>query len=160
MTTTPHGPADPHGQPAKETPKTSGVKIGLAALIAFVVFCILYAMFKPSNDSSNDHNNNQTERNDQRQNSAPVVMEERIHVEFTGTYGTTVDIPAGKLISYQKVTTKYCMKNANGDEFCSQNTEDMSDRIGITTGNKQQMFKSQDGSSGSLDLVLTPNYSK
>ncbi len=148
MSGTPAPAEDPHGS------KTSPIMVGGIILSAIAVICLLFFVFSPSS-SENDSSSGNKPSNGNVGNEQPVSN--IIHVEFSGSFGKVYNIPSGRICNYLNATKPYIMRNRDGSLFPSNGTEDISDEIGIVSANKSQQFCSQDGSSGSLDIILTKN---
>jgi hypothetical protein len=137
----------------KTSQKTSSSRIGMLIVGIIIVGSVLYGIFSPSPSECEAKENPKQ----QQQPRSPQQNTKTIHIVFGGDYGKVVNIPAGKICNYENATVPYTMKNGDGTEFSSIELEDISDQIGVVAGNKRQQFKGQDGQSGSIDIILTPN---
>jgi hypothetical protein len=78
---------------------------------------------------------------------------EKITVNFTAKYKDTLYLPAGKELSFEGATEAYCLHNLSA-EYCAEAGEDVGKQISNTTANTRLMFKSRNGKTGQITVVI------
>jgi hypothetical protein len=120
-------------------------------LIGLCVFVLLFGIIminKPNKDNNHKKTINKTETK-----KATWVVEERKTVYFTGEYNEVTYLPAGRGLSFENSSEPYCIKNKH-DEVCGEKGEDVGPKIPNSNANTELRFKSSNGNSGHIVIVV------
>lgn len=81
-------------------------------------------------------------------------IEKTITVCFTGEYGEIrKEVLPGDNVSFENASEPYCIHN-KVKEYCSQGLEDVGHQMPNSIDNGELRFKSQNGKTGSIDIIF------
>lgn len=146
-----HG-GDAHGH---GDTKKSGAGIGWLALVPIALIAIVIFKFLFFQGGSNESQNNTTENRTEESRSKSPAYSNIINVSYGSEYGKTIHLPAGCRAFFAEATTAYCCTNTSGTQACGDEGEDVSTIMGDSNSNMKLRFKSKNGGTGSLKIVIT-----
>lgn len=75
-------------------------------------------------------------------------------IYFTGEYCEVIYLQRGMDISFENSSEPYCIKNKNNAEVCGEKGEDVGPKMPNSINNCELRFKSQNGKTGSIDIIF------
>lgn len=132
----------------------SSLKIVLAVILGLVLLTLFFRSCSGDNPPSSNDSGNSNESSQQQSNSSETKLTEIRNISFGGNYDEAIFIPARRYYIFVGATTPYCVINGNGNEFCGEKNEDISDQMGDTPSNKKIRVKSQNGNQGSVTIEI------
>jgi hypothetical protein len=122
----------------------SGIILGIGLVI------LLFA-------KSCNKDNDEPEKGDQNKTETVEYqwqIEKTIAINFASEYGEVYKgVGPGTNTSSQNATEPYCVENKI-EESCFQKDDDMFKTIGNSTNNNKLRFKSQNGKTGSIEIIF------
>lgn len=136
--------------------KKSGAGMGWLALIPVVLVAIVIFKFLFFQGGSSESQNDAKQDGTEESHSKSPAYSNIITVSYGPEYGKTYHVPAGCKGFFAEATTAYCCINADGTEGCGDEGEDiLFKKLKDTNSNTSLRFKSKNGGTGSLKIVIT-----
>ena len=138
-----------HAAPPSGGKGFKGIIIG-AVMVFFFIILVKFFFF-----TGNDKQENNALKEQQKEQQANQSLVERINVHYGSSYGQIYYLPSGYDFNLRGATEPYCYTNGNHEEAYGEIGEDASGTFGNNPANKKLRFKSQNGRTGELIIVLT-----
>jgi len=138
-----------HGEGVQGAPKWLWYIVG-----GIIVIILLSGLFRSCNNNSKKPKTEIAPKNTNSSSQGKWEIEKTVTVKFGGEYGEVYKgVRPGSNVSFENATEDYCAKN-KVNEYCAKKGEDVGRQMPNSTNNGELRFKSQNGKTGSIDIIF------